>query len=81
VLLEISRIGIKEILIIPIGFVSDHIEILYDIDILYKEKAESLEMVLKRTHSLNFSDGYIEALATIVEEHIKGFKDTRVQGA
>jgi ferrochelatase len=81
VLVEISKIGIKEVLIVPIGFVSDHIEVLYDIDILYKEKAESLEMVLKRTHSLNFSDGFIEALATIVEEHIKGFKDTRVQGA
>ena len=80
VLVELNKIGIKEVLIIPIGFVSDHIEVLYDIDILYKEKAESLGMVLKRTHSLNFSEGFIEALATIVEENIKGFKDTRVQG-
>jgi len=70
VLVELNKIGIKEVLIIPIGFVSDHIEVLYDIDILYKEKAESLGMVLKRTHSLNFSEGFIEALATIVEEHI-----------
>jgi ferrochelatase len=80
VLLEISRIGIKEILIIPIGFVSDHIEILYDIDILYKEKAEPLGMALKRTQSLNYSERFIEALATIVEDNIKGSKDTRVQG-
>ena len=70
VLSEISKIGVKEILVIPIGFVSDHIEVLYDIDILYKEKAESLGMILKRTHSLNFSEGFIEALATIVEENV-----------
>lgn len=70
-LLEMSKVGIKEILIIPIGFVSDHIEILYDIDILYKEKAEALGIKLKRTSSLNDSERFIEVLATIVEEHIK----------
>ena len=72
VLTDLSRQKVREVLIVPIGFVSDHIEILYDIDILYREKAESLGMVLKRTPSLNFSERFIEALATIVEEHIKG---------
>jgi protoheme ferro-lyase len=38
-------------------------------------------MTLKRTPSLNASERFIEALATIVEEHIKGFKDSRVRGA
>jgi ferrochelatase len=70
VLVEINKMGVREVLIVPIGFVSDHIEILYDIDILYKEKAEPLGMVLKRTPSLNSSEGFIEALTTIVEEHI-----------
>ncbi|MDI6761638.1 MAG: ferrochelatase [Thermodesulfobacteriota bacterium] len=81
ILVEINKIGVREVLIVPIGFVSDHIEVLYDIDILYKEKAESLGMILKRTPSLNFSERFIEALASIVEDHIKGSKDTRVQGA
>lgn len=70
VLMEINKIGIREVLIAPIGFVSDHIEILYDIDILYKGKAESLGMTLKRTQSLNSSDRFIDALTTIVEEKI-----------
>ncbi len=70
VLSEINKIGVREGLIVPIGFVSDHIEILYDIDILYQEKAKSLGMVLKRTPSLNCSEGFIEALATIVEERL-----------
>jgi ferrochelatase len=72
VLGELSKEKIREVLIVPIGFVSDHIEILYDIDILYQNKAKSLGMRLKRTPSLNFSKRFIEALATIVEEHVKG---------
>ena len=71
VLGELSKEKIREVLIVPIGFVSDHIEILYDIDILYQNKAKLLGMRLKRTPSLNFSKRFIEALATIVEEHLR----------
>lgn len=70
VLATLSNKKVHEVLIVPIGFVSDHIEILYDIDILYREKAESLGMVLKRSPSLNFSERFMEALSNIVEEHI-----------
>ena len=77
VLAELSRKKVREVLVVPIGFVSDHIEILYDIDILYRQKAESLGMVLKRSTSLNTSEKFMEALATIVEEHMKGFKGSR----
>jgi len=69
---ELASQNAKEVLLVPIGFVSDHIEILYDIDIVYRKKAESLGMELKRTASLNYCERFIEALATIVEEHIKG---------
>ena len=80
VLVELARENVKEVLIVPIGFVSDHIEILYDIDIGFQQKAESLGMTLKRTRSLNTSDLFIEALASAVEEQIKGVKDSRVPG-
>jgi ferrochelatase len=76
VLEELSKKKIQEILIVPIGFVSDHIEILYDIDILYRYKAKLLGMQLKRTPSLNFSKRFIEALAAIVEEYITGLKES-----
>ncbi|HXX34325.1 MAG TPA: ferrochelatase [Thermodesulfobacteriota bacterium] len=81
VLEELCKKKIREVLIDPIGFVSDHIEILYDIDILYRDKAKLLKMELKRAPSLNFSKRFIEALTAIVEEHIKkGFQDSRSQG-
>ena len=74
VLIQLSREKVREILIVPIGFVSDHIEILYDIDIFYRKKAESLGMVLKRSPSLNISETFLDALASVVEERMKGFK-------
>jgi len=70
VLTELSQQKIREALIIPIGFVADHVEVLYDIDVLYRRKAESLGMILKRTNSLNSSEKFIEALSRIVEEHL-----------
>jgi ferrochelatase len=80
ILTELSRQKVREILMIPIGFVADHIEVLFDIDILYRGKAELMEMVLKRTTSLNFSKRFIEALSSIVEEHIRGSKGSRGRG-
>jgi len=80
VLAELSRQKVREVLVIPIGFVADHIEVLYDIDILYRGKAESMGMVLKRIPSLNVSERFIEALATIVEEHIHTLYPSPVKG-
>jgi len=74
VLTELSQKKVREVLIVPIGFVADHVEVLYDIDVLYRRKAESLGVVLKRTNSLNFSEKFVEALSKIVEEHISNAK-------
>lgn len=63
--------GVKEVLLVPIGFVADHIEILYDIDIVFRQKAESLGILLKRTPSLNTSALFIQALAQAVEERLQ----------
>jgi ferrochelatase len=80
VLEDLASQGVKEVLLIPIGFLSDHIEILYDIDIAFQKRAEGLGMVLKRTQSLNTSERFISALASAVEEQLGGFEDSRVQG-
>lgn len=70
VLADLAKKRIQAVLIVPIGFVSDHVEILYDIDVVCREKAQSLGIKLKRTPSLNCSEKFIEALSTIVEKHI-----------
>ena len=58
----------QNILMVPISFVSDHIETLYEIDMLYKDQAESLGMALKSSASLNSSPVFIEALRSLVLE-------------
>lgn len=70
VLDRIGRLGSKPVLIVPVGFVSDHIEILYDIDIAFAKYAESKKLKLFRTESLNRSPLFIEALAAVVWEHL-----------
>ena len=62
--------GYKNVLIVPIVFVSDHVETLYDIDIVYRRHAESLGLSFQRTKSLNDSPKFIESLSEIVMEAI-----------
>jgi len=63
---ELSGKGVKNILVVPISFVSDHIETLYEIDILYANLATDLGMTLHRTVSLNTHPQFIKALHDIV---------------
>ena len=67
---KISEAGGQTALIVPVGFVCDHIEILYDIDIAFKEYAAGRGIELYRTESLNTSLLFIEALAGVVWEHL-----------
>ncbi|WP_202080379.1 ferrochelatase [Caldalkalibacillus salinus] len=62
---------VDKVLICPIGFVSDHLEILYDIDIECKDLAQKLGMHLERTRSLNTDPQYIEVLTDSVYSKIE----------
>ena len=58
--------GIKRLLVVPVSFVSDHVETLYEIDILYRRLAESQGMELVRAASLNTHPIFISALKDLV---------------
>jgi ferrochelatase len=60
--------GIREILIAPIGFVCDHVEILYDIDVGFRNYAHSKEIDLTRTKSLNDSPQFIDLLYILISD-------------
>jgi ferrochelatase len=64
---ELSGKGIRELLVCPVGFVSDHLEILYDLDIEAKSYALSLGTRLERTASLNDDPEFINAIASRLE--------------
>lgn len=67
---ELHRDGHRHVLIAPIGFISDHVEILYDVDIEFKRQAESKGMRLERIPMLNATTPLIETLASVLEEHL-----------
>ncbi|MCX8068869.1 MAG: ferrochelatase [Thermodesulfovibrionales bacterium] len=66
VIIRLSKQKVKDLLIVPISFVSDHIETLYEIDMLYKDLANSLGIRLIRTESLNTRGTFINALKDLV---------------
>ncbi|PYR20744.1 MAG: ferrochelatase [Acidobacteria bacterium] len=63
---QLSRGGARKVLVVPIGFVCDHTEILYDIDIQAARIAREAGTALRRTESLNTSPTFIRALEDIV---------------
>ena len=70
VLEELERLraeGVNKVLVAPVGFVSDHLEILWDLDIEASEKAEELGLELARIESLNDDPAFVRALADVVE--------------
>lgn len=69
-IVKLSEAGFKEILVCPVGFVSDHLEILYDLDIVAKKFAESLDIRLERTPSLNDDPEFINALASVAKSSV-----------
>lgn len=63
--------GFTEVVICPCGFVSDHLEVLYDIDIEAQQLVKSLGIRLIRTRSLNADPEFLTALAEAVLEETK----------
>jgi len=70
---ELDRLhgeGVRKVLVAPVGFVSDHLEILWDLDVEARERAAELGLELNRIESLNDDPAFIRALAEIVEERL-----------
>jgi ferrochelatase len=65
---RLHREGVRNVLVAPVGFVSDHLEILWDLDVQAREKAQALGLELARTASLNDDPAFVRALAEIVRK-------------
>ncbi len=63
---KLSEKGCRNILMVPISFVSDHVETLYEIDMLYRDMAAEMGIRLESTPGLNDDPEFIDALATLV---------------
>jgi ferrochelatase len=66
VIARLAAEGHRRLVLAPIGFVCEHVEILYDVDVVFKRQARSLGMTLERIDMLNTSPAMIAGLAGLV---------------
>jgi len=67
---ELASQGHRSILVASVGFIADHLEIFYDIDIEAKEKADALGIELRRTPMLNADPRLADALYELVAQRV-----------
>jgi ferrochelatase len=70
VLRDLAKAGRRAVLVAPVGFLADHVEILYDLDIEARALCESLGMTYARSRSLNDSDALVDALVAVVQPRL-----------
>jgi len=68
----IAKEGKRRVLVAPIGFLVDHVEVLYDLDLEAKALAEARGLAFFRTESLNDDDAFVSVLAGLVGPHLQG---------
>ena len=76
-IVDLKRCGHRGVFVQPIGFLCDHVEVLYDIDIFFKQFAESEGMHLWRAESLNDSPLLTSALEAIANSRLRVARETR----
>lgn len=75
-LMELGSKGVKDVLVVPISFVSDHVETLFELDIEYRHNAEEakIENYIVMT-GLNDSKTFVKCLANLVKTELSGKKE------
>lgn len=74
VIRSLAAEGEAEVVVAPIGFVCDHVEVLYDLDIEARRIAEGLGMRFLRASSLNDHPTFIRMMAEVIEQSIRRSK-------
>ncbi|MGQ0630380.1 MAG: ferrochelatase [Sporichthyaceae bacterium] len=64
--------GVRGVVVVPIGFISDHVEVCYDLDIELRELADSLGMAMSRAGTVGVDPAFVRAVGDLVRERIDG---------
>jgi len=67
----VERSGARNVLVCPIGFVADHLEVLYDLDVEAQAFARSHGITIRRTASFNTRPEFITAMAAVVTDALR----------
>jgi ferrochelatase len=72
-LLDLAARDVRDVVAVPVGFVSDHVELLFDIDVRAQAVAKECRMRLERPPALNDDPVFVETLAGLVRERAGGW--------
>jgi ferrochelatase len=67
---SLAREGVEKVVISPIGFVSDHLEILYDLDVEARARADDLGIELVRASSASTHPAFVAMIRSLIEERV-----------
>jgi ferrochelatase len=80
VLRALAGEGVRHVVVAPIGFVCDHVEVLYDLDVQARATARAAALTLHRAQAVNDHPAFIAALADVVRRHVAGGSSARPSG-
>jgi protoporphyrin/coproporphyrin ferrochelatase len=66
-----SQAGVTDVAVLPIGFLSDHLEVLYDLDVEARERSHQLGLNLVRAATVGTHPQFVSALADLIEERTR----------
>ncbi|HET9316462.1 MAG TPA: ferrochelatase [Vicinamibacteria bacterium] len=64
--------GVRDVVVTPIGFVSDHLEVIYDLDTEAQDRARALGVRLVRVPTVSNHPGYVEMVRELILERVEG---------
>jgi protoporphyrin/coproporphyrin ferrochelatase len=77
----LAGLGLRDVVIHPIGFLSDHMEVRYDLDTECREKAEELGLTLVRARTVGTAPGFVAMLRELIQERMMERPERRALGA
>jgi ferrochelatase len=80
VLAALHKTGSNDVVILPVGFISDHLEVLYDLDVEARQKAESLGMAMVRVPSVGAHPEFVAMIRELIVERLTANPTRRFLG-
>jgi ferrochelatase len=72
--------GARAVIVHPVGFLSDHVEVLYDLDVEAKRKADALGLVMARSATVGTHPRFVTMLGDLLEERMRNRRERKVVG-
>ncbi len=79
-LAALAAAGVGDVAVLPIGFLSDHLEVLYDIDVEAQDKSRELGLNLVRAATVGTHPLFVAALADLIEERVRSLPGRAAAG-